>query len=46
MQLLIQKTCKQAQGMDRSAAMAEWFTGGNYEPYTQREALIPIQTYN
>ncbi len=26
----------------RSAAMAEWFTGGNYEPYTQREALIPI----
>ena len=30
----------------RSAAMAEWFTGGNYEPYTQREALIPIQTNN
>ena len=26
----------------RSAAMAEWFTGGNYEPYTQREAVIPI----
>ena len=26
----------------RSAAMAEWFTGGNYEPYTQRDALIPI----
>ncbi len=26
----------------RSAAMAEWFTGGNYEPYAQREALIPI----
>ncbi len=26
----------------RSAAMAEWFTGGNYEPYTQREAIIPI----
>jgi len=26
----------------RSAAMAEWFTGGNYEPYTQREAWIPI----
>ena len=26
----------------RSAAMAEWFTGGNYEPYTQREATIPI----
>ena len=25
----------------RSAAMAEWFTGGNYEPYTQREARIP-----
>ena len=22
--------------------MAEWFTGGNYEPYTQREATIPI----
>ncbi len=30
----------------RSAAMAEWFTGGNYEPYTQRQALIPIQTNN
>ncbi len=28
----------------RSAAMAEWFTGGNYEPYVQREALIPIHT--
>ncbi len=28
----------------RSAAMAEWFTGGNYEPYTQREASIPVQT--
>ena len=28
----------------RSAAMAEWFTGGNYEPYSQREALIPIPT--
>ncbi len=27
----------------RSAAMAEWFTGGNYEPYTQRDAVIPIQ---
>ena len=27
-----------------SAAMAEWFTGGNYEPYTQREALIPISS--
>jgi GNAT superfamily N-acetyltransferase len=26
----------------RSAAMAEWFTGGNYEPYTQREAVVPI----
>ena len=26
----------------RSAAMAEWFTGGNYEPYTQRDAIIPI----
>ena len=26
----------------RSAAMAEWFTGGNYEPYAQREAEIPI----
>ena len=26
----------------RSAAMAEWFTGGNYEPYTQREAIISI----
>jgi hypothetical protein len=26
----------------RSAAMAEWFTGGNYEPYTQRDAWIPI----
>ena len=26
----------------RSAAMAEWFTGGNYEPYTQRSAFIPI----
>jgi len=26
----------------RSAAMAEWFTGGNYEPYTQREAMIPL----
>ena len=26
----------------RSAAMAEWFTGGSYEPYTQREARIPI----
>ena len=26
----------------RSAAIAEWFTGGNYEPYTQRQALIPI----
>ena len=26
----------------RSAAMAEWFTGGNYEPYSQREAVIPI----
>ncbi len=26
----------------RSAAMAEWFTGGNYEPYTQRQAHIPI----
>ena len=26
----------------RSAAMAEWFTGGNYEPYAQREATIPI----
>ena len=26
----------------RSAAMAEWFTGGNYEPYSQREAAIPI----
>ena len=26
----------------QSAAMAEWFTGGNYEPYTQREAVIPI----
>jgi len=26
----------------RSAAMAEWFTGGNYEPYTHREAWIPI----
>ncbi len=26
----------------RSAAMAEWFTGGNYEPYTHREARIPI----
>lgn len=26
----------------RSAAMAEWFTGGNYESYSQREALIPI----
>ena len=26
----------------RSAAIAEWFTGGNYEPYSQREALIPI----
>ena len=26
----------------RSAAMAEWFTGGNYEPYTQREAVITI----
>ena len=26
----------------RSAAMAEWFTGGNYDPYTQREAFIPI----
>ena len=26
----------------RSAAIAEWFTGGNYEPYTQREATIPI----
>ena len=28
----------------RSAAIAEWFTGGNYEPYTQRDALIPIRT--
>ena len=28
----------------RSAAMAEWFTGGNYEPYSQREAVIPIPT--
>jgi len=27
----------------RAAAMAEWFTGGNYEPYTQRMALIPIE---
>lgn len=27
----------------RSAAMAEWFTGGNYEPYTQREAAIPVR---
>ena len=26
----------------RSAAIAEWFTGGNYEPYTQRYATIPI----
>ncbi len=26
----------------RSAALAEWFTGGNYEPYTQREAVIPV----
>ena len=26
----------------RSVAMAEWFTGGNYEPYSQREAAIPI----
>ncbi len=26
----------------RSAAMAEWFTGGNYEPYSQRETMIPI----
>ncbi len=26
----------------RSAAIAEWFTGGNYEPYSQRDALIPI----
>ncbi len=26
----------------RSAAMAEWFTGGNYDPYTQRDAEIPI----
>jgi len=26
----------------RSAAMAEWFTGGNYEPYGQREALLPL----
>lgn len=25
-----------------SAAMAEWFTGGNYEPYSQRDAWIPI----
>ncbi len=29
----------------RSAAMAEWFTGGNYDPYSQREAIIPIQSY-
>ncbi len=28
----------------RSAAMAEWFTGGNYEPYTQREAMIPLSS--
>ncbi len=26
----------------RSAAMAEWFTGGNYEPYTQRQATLSI----
>ena len=26
----------------RSAAMAEWFTGGNYEPYTQRETVLYI----
>ncbi len=26
----------------RSAAMAEWFTGGNYEPYGQRDVLLPI----
>ena len=26
----------------RSAAIAEWFTGGNYEPYTQRKATIPV----
>ena len=26
----------------RSAAMAEWFTGGNYEPYIQRAAYLPI----
>lgn len=26
----------------RSAALAEWFTGGNYEPYSQREAVIPV----
>ena len=25
-----------------AAAMAEWFTGGNYEPYTQRLAVIPV----
>ncbi len=26
----------------RSAAMAEWFTGGSYEPYAQRDALLPL----
>ena len=26
----------------RAATIAEWFTGGNYEPYSQREAEIPI----
>ena len=30
----------------RAAALAEWFTGGNYDPYTQREAFIPIPTRN
>ena len=29
----------------RAAAMAEWFTGGNYEPYSQREAEIPIPAH-
>lgn len=29
-----------------AAAAADWFTGGNYEPYTQREAVIPISTKN
>lgn len=29
----------------RASAMAEWFTGGNYEAYTQREAAILIPAH-